>query len=204
MRDLATASKETIDAVWETVVGLVESKQHRLSASLVRRVHIDLLHQTSNVVHNCKCINLDCSGHDSWYTPFDLLCKIRQVFTGNQIDLDPCSDPIAQQTVQAMTYFTKESDGLSKDWFGRVFVNPPFGLLGGKSQQGMFASKALEEYNQKRASEVSLLLKASVGYSWVNTVMEHPHGFLRSRVAFTCPQRASELIQYSIFNIDTK
>ena len=144
-------------------------------------------------MHNCKCIHLHCSGHDSWYTPFDLLCKIRQVFTGNQIDLDPCSDPIAQQTVQAMTYFTKKSDGLSKDWFGRVFVNPPFGLLGGKSQQGMFASKALEEYNQKRASEVILLLKASVGYGWFNTVMEHPHGFLRSRVAFTCPQRASEL-----------
>lgn len=58
---------------------------------------------------------------DEWYTPpyiFDAL--------GIDFALDPCS-PGAGHWVPAPRYFTKEVDGLSQTWVGRVFMNPPFG-----------------------------------------------------------------------------
>ena len=61
-----------------------------------------------------------------------------------------------------------------------MYVNPPFGVLSGKSLQGQFLQKAVEG----RAEEVLLLLKAAVGYLWFNTAMKYPHAFLADRVAF--------------------
>lgn len=41
-------------------------------------------------------------------------------------DLDPCS-PIEPPWKIADKFFTVNDDGLSKDWSGRVFCNPPYG-----------------------------------------------------------------------------
>lgn len=58
---------------------------------------------------------------DDWYTPPAIFEAI-----GLQYDLDPCS-PGAGHWVPARTVYTVEDDGLTQDWTGRVFVNPPFG-----------------------------------------------------------------------------
>ena len=42
------------------------------------------------------------------------------------IDLDPASSDIAQQTVKTTRYYTIVDDGLSHDWSGRVWLNPPY------------------------------------------------------------------------------
>lgn len=60
-------------------------------------------------------------GKDDYYTPkeiFDLL-DIR-------FDLDVCAPPGGVPWVPAGHYFTKEDDGLSQDWYGRVWMNPPY------------------------------------------------------------------------------
>lgn len=44
------------------------------------------------------------------------------------IDLDPASCEEANKTVEAAAYFTRELDGYTKEWHGRVFLNPPGGL----------------------------------------------------------------------------
>lgn len=58
---------------------------------------------------------------DDWYTPPEIFAALRLKF-----DLDPCS-PGAGHWVPASAVFTKEDDGLSKPWWGCVFMNPPFG-----------------------------------------------------------------------------
>lgn len=44
------------------------------------------------------------------------------------IDLDPASCELANTVVEADVYFDLADDGFNRDWFGRVFVNPPGGL----------------------------------------------------------------------------
>lgn len=55
-----------------------------------------------------------------WLTPPELVIKL------GEFDLDPCS-PINAPFFHAKNNFTISDDGLSKDWFGRVYLNPPYG-----------------------------------------------------------------------------
>lgn len=58
-----------------------------------------------------------------WYTPpwiFEYL--------GVRFDLDPCSPEKDKVTwIPAENRYTIKDDGIKKDWFGRVWLNPPYG-----------------------------------------------------------------------------
>lgn len=65
-----------------------------------------------------------------WGTPADIIERARRVMGG--IDLDPCSSDEFQKTVQAECYYSLDDrgeNGLELPWFGRVFCNPPGGLV---------------------------------------------------------------------------
>lgn len=69
------------------------------------------------------------TGCEEWYTPEQYIEAARKIL--EQIDLDPATSEIAQQTVRAEKYFTVEEDGLSQEWSGNIWLNPPYsrGLL---------------------------------------------------------------------------
>lgn len=63
-----------------------------------------------------------------WYTTSEYVEAARELMGG--IDCDPASCKQAQMTVRADEYYTKESNGLvGKAWRGRIFLNPPGGLV---------------------------------------------------------------------------
>lgn len=64
------------------------------------------------------------SGQNEWYTPPEYIEAAREVF--GHIALDPASSDKAQETVRAAVYFTAENDGLAHDWFGPMWMNPPY------------------------------------------------------------------------------
>lgn len=64
------------------------------------------------------------SGNNEWYTPEVFIQTARAVM--GSIDTDPASCELANETVQANTYYTVEDDGLTKTWTGNVWMNPPY------------------------------------------------------------------------------
>jgi hypothetical protein len=62
---------------------------------------------------------------DEWITPPSLLRAL------GAFDLDPCASA-DQPWPTAAEMWTAKDDGLGRDWFGRVFCNPPYGHVVGK------------------------------------------------------------------------
>jgi phage N-6-adenine-methyltransferase len=58
----------------------------------------------------------------TWGTPIEFFKTLDAEFN---FTLDPCAAP---DTAKCEKYYTKEDDGLTKDWSGEVvFCNPPYG-----------------------------------------------------------------------------
>ena len=76
------------------------------------------------------------SGDTELYTPPEIIEAARRVM--GTIDLDPASSEIANKRVMATRYYTKETDGLSQEWHGNIWMNHPFskGELACKPKKG--------------------------------------------------------------------
>lgn len=57
-----------------------------------------------------------------WYTPEWIFKAL-----GLEFDLDPCSPPGGVPWIPAKHFYTIEDDGLTLDWSGLVWLNPPYG-----------------------------------------------------------------------------
>jgi phage N-6-adenine-methyltransferase len=64
------------------------------------------------------------SGENEWYTPLKFIKSARLLM--GSITLDPASSNEANEIVKAETIYTKEDDGLTKSWFGNIWLNPPY------------------------------------------------------------------------------
>ena len=56
---------------------------------------------------------------DEWYTPKEIIDEL------GVFDTDPCA-PINPLWQTAKIMYNKLDDGLTKDWVGRVWLNPPY------------------------------------------------------------------------------
>jgi hypothetical protein len=59
-------------------------------------------------------------GKDEWLTPPHIIKSL------GEFDLDPCA-PIKRPWDIAKNHFSIIEDGLKQKWFGRVWLNPPYG-----------------------------------------------------------------------------
>ncbi len=167
----------SVRAIWSEAIASAQERGSKITSSLVQG--IVERRRTSSGQH--PLVHLSSESQD-WHTPPAFLSLVRAVFTGGIVELDPCSDAVAQARVQARRYYS--ADGLTQAWEGRVFVNSPFEVASGLSQQAQFFQKAVAEYNAGHATEIILLLKAAVGYAWFTPALQWPHGWLHAQVAF--------------------
>lgn len=81
---------------------------------------------------------------DQWFTPVPIINRVRAVL--GFIELDPASCAEANDIIGAGTYFDIHDDGLIQDWskYKTIFLNPPGGKIGNKSQSVMFWQKLME------------------------------------------------------------
>lgn len=100
------------------------------------------------------------SGDNEWYTPAKYVDMAREVM--GTIDTDPASNPTAQRTVRATTYYTAETNGLDKEWSGKVWMNPPYS----NPEVQQFADKVISEYKSGRVTEAIVLTNNSADTGW--------------------------------------
>jgi len=119
-----------------------------------------------------------CTKHNNdiveWYTPAHWIESVRKVM--GTIDLDPATSTHAQQVVKADRFYTKDSDGLSKDWQGTVFLNPPFKA----SLVSAFVHKLCVSYTENDVTQAVLLTNNNTDTEWWHEAAE-----LSAAVAFT-------------------
>lgn len=109
-----------------------------------------------------------------WCTPDWLFAELSHLF--GPFDLDAAA---SDENARCRRYFTKATDGLSQEWAGRVFVNPPYDDI------GPWVAKAAGEAACGRASVVMLLpVRTSAGWFHEHVWMKAPVLFLRKRLRF--------------------
>lgn len=116
---------------------------------------------------------------DLWETPWDFFTTINEEFN---FSLDPCA---TKYNAKCTLYFTKEIDGLSKDWSGHtVFCNPPYG-----KEIPKWVEKCSKE-SQKPKTTVVALLPARTDTRWFHNFIygkAKEIRFLKGRLKFKSP-----------------
>ena len=120
---------------------------------------------------------------DEWYTPPDIIESARS--TLGEIDLDPASNPIAQQNVRAKQFFSKEQNGLLQPWRGRVFTNPPYSY----PLIEQFVAKLVAEVAAGNVTEAILLVNSQTSATWFQEAYRAASAvcFPRGRIRFLRP-----------------
>lgn len=114
---------------------------------------------------------------NEWPTPPALVAEIVQFMGG--IDTDPCSNSKQSPNVPATVVFTVEDDGLAHQWFGRVFLNPPY-LPSPKA----WLDHLLDQYAKRNVTEAVILVFNKTETKWFSAVADLPKVFLRGRLKF--------------------
>lgn len=108
-----------------------------------------------------------------YYTPPEIVAAL------GEFDLDPCS-PVKRLFDTANRHFTIEDDGLKQDWFGRVWLNPPY---------GRDCLKTWVKKMSEHKSGIALIVPATGAEGFHRYVFERAHSilFYENRISFIQP-----------------
>ena len=120
------------------------------------------------------------SGENEWYTPPQYIEAARE--TMGTIDCDPASCAMANKTVKAAEFYTAEDDGLSKEWRGNVWMNPPYA----QPLMRRFAEAVAEKYASGEIRQAIVLVNNATETAWFAMLAEHSSAvcFPEGRVKF--------------------
>ena len=110
---------------------------------------------------------------DIWLTPPSIIQAL------GEFDLDPCS-PLNRPWDTAKNHYTIHDDGLKSDWFGHVWLNPPYE----KKVIGQFMDKMYQHYNG-----IALVFGRTDNKLWHEKIFTKASSllFLQGRISFLNP-----------------
>ena len=184
---------ETLGIEREIVAGEIDAPKHEIVAAAKALPDKPTQEQVAEAVEAVKSRPhvANNSGDNEWYTPKEYIEAARHVL--GQIDLDPASNPLANDIVQAATFYTAEDSGLDKDWFGTVWMNPPYesGLI------GQFAEKLCDSYASGSVTSAIVLVNNATETRWFQSIAEQASAacFPKGRVKFWHPRKVAVPLQ---------
>ena len=144
--------------------------------------------------------------NNEWYTPSKYIEAARAVMGG--IDLDPASCEMANRTVKATRYYSLEDDGLSKEWHGNVWLNPPYGKDHSvcnekRSTIRIWVDKLLLDFASGNISQAIILVTSQTTAPWFHLLLDYPiclsdHN-VRFRISEPTSYRPGRMTQSHIF-----
>ena len=117
-----------------------------------------------------------------WGTPQGFFDELNKEFN---FTLDPCS---TKETAKCKKYYTKEDNGLDKDWSNEVvFVNPPYGR-----EIKDWVKKCSEE-SKKQNTLIVMLIPARTDTKYFHDYIYHKADirFIKGRLKFVGDQKGS-------------
>ena len=112
------------------------------------------------------------SATDLHATPQEFFNKLNDEFN---FTVDVCATP---ENAKCEIFYTKEDDGLSQNWSGNVWLNPPYGR-----EIGLWMAKASEA--AKAGATVVCLVPARTDTAWWHEhVIKHEVRFIKGRLKF--------------------
>jgi ParB family chromosome partitioning protein len=129
------------------------------------------------------------TGEFERYTPSQYIERARTVM--RSIDLDPASCDTAQAIVKATTFYTIFDDGLSKEWNGNVWLNPPYHRELGPR----FVNKLVTELATGRIKQAIMLTNNSTDTDWFQEAVSACQAvcFVKGRIKFLKSDGVREL-----------
>lgn len=125
------------------------------------------------------------SGNNEWYTPKQYIELAREVL--GEIDVDPASCEYANETVMAKQFYSIENDGLTKHWYGKVWMNPPYAA----DFVSRFTEKFIEEYDSGNITEGIVLVNNATETSWFINMVQYAKAvvFPKGRIRYESPTK---------------
>jgi len=135
-------------------------------------------------------VGLMSSDTPEWYTPRRVLAAVVDAI--GPIDLDPCAEPA--KSVPAALHFTEADDGLSREWIGSVYMNPPYGR-----PIVAWISKLVAEYRAGRTTEAIALVPARVETDWYLALDHEWECQIHGRLAFSDHDTAAPFPSMAVY-----
>ncbi|MDZ4344455.1 MAG: DNA N-6-adenine-methyltransferase [Candidatus Binatia bacterium] len=147
---------------WERLAAIPEEKfEHAVAAAkeVAHEVTTAAMLRLSrpHVSHN--------SGENEWYTPPDIIERARRSM--GAIDCDPASSSFANKNVKADVFYTAESDGLTKKWRGRVWMNPPYS----SPLCSQFCEALTHKFIDKEIEQACVLVNNATETAWFQSML---------------------------------
>ena len=135
------------------------------------------------------------SGENEWYTPSEYIELANKVM--GEIDLDPASNSEANKIIQAKHYFTSEENGLTQEWHGRIWLNPPYS----RELMPAFVDKLIEEYTAGHVTEAVLVSHNNTDTQWFQKLVAHASAlcFPAKRIKFYRGENVAAPVNGQVF-----